>query len=96
MNSRRRAQMSLVERPLDDPELVALLVRREDARQQLEPYRLAYKGLTEQAKSLIEGRELPDGEYRCGPFLIRITQTEGREVSFELASKRRIRIERPE
>lgn len=90
--TQRKSQMAFHEEPLSDPELEKLLDNRESAKEELEPYRLNYKGLNDQVKAKIEQRELPEGTYRCGDFIIKISTSEEREVSFERKSSRRITI----
>lgn len=92
MAPQRRPQMSFHEEPLNDPDLEKLLDKREEAKEDLEPYRLNYKGLNDQFKAKIGQRELPDGTYRAGDFIIKISTSESREVSFERKSGRRITI----
>jgi hypothetical protein len=89
---KKQPQMSFSEEPLDNAELALLLQGREDASADMEPYRLKYKGLDSQVKGIIEELELPDGSYRCGRYIVKISETEEKEVSFERKSSRRISI----
>lgn len=89
---RRQAQMALDEEPLEDLELARLLDDREGAKEEMAPYVDAYRGLDKQVKGLIAQKDLPDGLYRCGDFVVSLKETDSREVSFERASSRSIRI----
>lgn len=92
MAPKKRAQIALDENPLDDPQLAKLLDDREGAKEELQPYRDAYVGLDKQVKAAIEQKELEDGVYRCGFFVITIKEREEREANFTINARRSVLI----
>lgn len=91
-NGTHQPQGSFGEEPLADNELARLLRDREVAKKDLQPYRLAYKGLNDQVRASIEQKELANGTYRCGEFIVTVSETEEKEVAFERQAGRRISI----
>lgn len=92
VNGRHRPQGSFDEAPLENKELAQLLSDREEAKVDLQPFRLKYKGLNDQVRGIIEGLSLEDGTYRCGRFVVTISESEEKEISFERAASHRISI----
>lgn len=89
---RKQAQASFEEHLVMDSDLERLLEDREEAREELQPYRLNYKGLNDQVKAKLEQKELELGTHRIGGFVVKITESAEREVSFERQSSRRYSI----
>lgn len=90
--TKKQPQMHLEEELLDRPELARLLDDRESAKEEAAPYIESYRGLDKQVKGLIGQLELEDGTYRCGDFVVKLSQSEERHVEFERTTSRRISI----
>lgn len=88
----QRAQMGMDETLLNDPLLAKKLDEREGAKEELQPYKEAYNALNKEVKGLIEQKELEDGTYRCGDFIIRVSQAESVYVEFERAARTKVSI----
>ena len=84
--------MALEEEPLNDSELAKILDDRESAKEEAAPYIETYRGLDKQAKGKIGALELPDGLYRCGDFVVKLSESGERHVEFERTTSRRISI----
>ncbi len=92
MAERKRAQIALEEELLDRPELAKLLDDREGAKEEMYPYRQNYLGLDKQVKAKVSELDLAEGMYRCGFFVIKVSDTEEKTVEFERHAGRRITI----
>ena len=94
VGTQERAQTAFDEAPLEDPSLEATLKAWQEAKDELKPYRLAFAAVNKTAKELIKQKELEDGTYRCGAFVVSITKAESQTIEFERAESRSIRIKR--
>ncbi len=93
----RSRQSSIFESPpiLDD-ELHKLLTERQEILDEISGLRDDERPLTKKAKAMIEAKELPEGEHRCGEFRISVKTSPAREVSFKTEKKLTIRIKAPD
>ena len=82
MAIRRRAQMKLAEKVIEDPELERLLEDRELLAEAHAHYRDKTKAAQSRVKDL--GSE---GTFRCGRFVVSVSAKEGRHVEFEQGSR---------
>lgn len=89
---RRQSQMGLEEDLLDSPDLERMLDDRETAKEALKPYRRDYKNTHDAVKIAIDKMELPDGTYRCGDFVVKISEAEEKHIEFERTSTKRLSI----
>ena len=93
MTTRAVDQLALDEQRIDDLALEQALERRLSMRLELAEARKASEAADKEADVEIEKLELPDeGAVRCGRFRLTRTTMPGRSVSFETASKSRVRI----
>lgn len=85
---KKEPQFAFTDVTLNDPELEDLLRRRERAAEARKPYNDNYNGIKKQLEAKLAQRELATGtSVRVGEFIIEVTESESREVSFERASK---------
>ena len=89
---RQQAQIGFDEERLDDATLLASLEDWQEAKDELKPYRLAFREINRTTKALIDQKELADGTYRCGRFIITLKEAEETHIEFDRASKRTPRI----
>jgi hypothetical protein len=89
---RRQSQIGFDEEPLEDLDLARLLDDREGAKEEMHPYRQNYLGLDKQVKAKIAQLELNDGSYRCGSFIVKVSEVEEKTVEFERHEGKRITI----
>jgi len=85
-------QIGLLDQVMENEALKEALEKRQQAKDKLDPIRKDFRAKDEIVNGEITALDLPDGEYRCGRFIIKIGQSEAREVSFERQSKRTVRI----
>jgi len=87
MAVKQRTQIGLEDQWIEDPELLDLLERRQDAKAGI----AAFRGLDKEAKGRILALEL-DGPRRCGRFLVSVAQSKPRSVSFDTDGGPRVSI----
>ena len=93
MTTRAVDQLALDEHRIDDLALEQALERRLARRLELAEARKSAEQADAEADVEIEKLELPDeGAVRCGRFRLTRTTMPARSVSFETASKSRVRI----
>ncbi len=85
-------QTSLYETTIEDPTLEALLEKRESAREKRAKANGDFKTLDVEAKKLIDALDVADGGVRVGRFVIKVSEIEGKLVSFETAPSTRTTI----
>ena len=90
--AQQRAQVAFGEEPLDDATLLKSLDDWQEAKDELKPYKNAFSAINKTAKALIEQKELPDGVYRAGRFIITLKEAEESHIEFDRASRRSPRI----
>jgi hypothetical protein len=87
-----QAQQSLDEQPLNNENLKKALEEWGIAKGRLKGPRKAYAAINATVKELIDQADLDDGSYRCGPWIIKLSQAEGKRIEFERATRQRISI----
>ncbi len=93
---RQEPQLQLSgERVIDDRELEAMLVEREQKKTALAAYQKVYRQVHDAVIGRVKGMDLPVGRTRCGAFVIVVADTPARSVSFETQPGQRIRIKAP-
>lgn len=92
MTTERRPQMALDEEVLTDSELEDLLDKRESAKEQMKPYRKRYTDAHKLVMARIAQKELSDGTYRFGEFIVKQSEAEEKRIEFDRASSKRISI----
>ena len=92
MPARKQSQMGFEEEPLENVQLARLLDEREGAKEEMHPFRQNYLGLDKQVKAAIETLALENGSYRCGDFIVKISDVEERTVEFERHEGKRVTI----
>lgn len=92
MTTQRRPQMALDEETLEDPELEDLLDKRESAKELMKPYRKRYQDAHKLVMARIAQKELSDGTYRFGEFIVKQSEAEEKHIEFERTSSKRISI----
>lgn len=86
-------QTALDEKPIDSPELEALIDKREERKATKKEATAAFKEMDDAVKARIAEFDLPEGEVaRCGKYRIEKRPTKGRSVSFETAPSSRLTI----
>lgn len=88
----RQQQIGLNDEVLNDAELEDLLDKRESAKEVAKPYTKRYKDADKLVKARIEQKELSDGTYRFGEFVVKISEAEEKHIEFERSSSKRISI----
>ena len=88
----RRNQIGLDEAPLESDHLADLLDKRESAKTALKGPRKRFKDADTLVKAQIGQLELADGTYRCGEFVVKISEAEEKHIEFERTSSKRISI----
>lgn len=88
----RRNQMALDESPIESEHLAELLGNRERAKESLKGPRKKFKDADSLVKAQIGQLELADGTYRCGEFVVKISEAEEKHIEFERTSSKRISI----
>ena len=88
----RQQQSAFEESPVQDEVLVAALQDWQACKERLKGPRKAFNAINGTVKSLIEQKELPDGSYRCGEFVITIREAEEKHIEFERSSSKRVSI----
>lgn len=87
---RKQVQIGLLDKLIDDSELLDALDDWAQAKANADEPRAALVAATKHVKGLVERRELTEGEHRCGAYVIRIVKSDARHVEFDLVSKVRI------
>jgi hypothetical protein len=86
-------QLGFDEQVIEDPEIEAILERRQEAKEDAALARKDFEVQHEQAVAKLAELELPDGgAARVGRFRITRKTTPARSVSFETAEKSRLSI----
>lgn len=91
-NGRHQPQQSFDETLIENLALADALKNRQDAKIDLQPYRLAYQGADKTVKGLLEQLDLSEGTFRCGAFIIKVSETDEHHIEFERQSSKRISI----
>ena len=91
-------QISMDDKWLEDPALEELLNSRETAKEAKGRAASAFNGWDDKAKAHIETLNLTEDEpRRCGAFLVSVTRSKGKSVSFDIeGGKQRIKIRNAE
>ena len=85
-------QMQFGEQYLDNQDLLQLLTTRQGVRDEYLEVSADYREAALAVKDAILALDLPDGDYRCGPFKITLARREPRDVAFTTAPGKRIQI----
>lgn len=86
--ARRKAQISMDEKWLEDPDLLDVLERREESRGHLEEYRKIYSQVDQEAKgAMAELPQLGEGPVRIGRFVLSRKEVGAKSVSFNSKAK---------
>lgn len=94
MATKTAPQISMDDKWLEDPDLEQLLISREAAKEAKGQAAATFNGWDDKAKAHIEKLDLTENELRrCGAFLVSVSRSKGRSVSFDTeGGKRRIKI----
>ena len=86
-------QESMLDVPIDDPELEEALEKRETKRVARANANARYKEAHDRARGMIDALDLADGDVaRCGKFRIKVSRIAPRDVSFSTSEARRVQI----
>jgi hypothetical protein len=85
-------QTAFDEEPLNDATLEQQIEDWAAAKERLKGPRKAYNALNTSVKELIDQKELPNGTYRCGKYVITVKPVESREIAFERTARKSITI----
>jgi len=91
----KEPQMQLMgEQVIHDPDLESLLIECETQKATVGEYRKIFSKTDEAARTKINALGIT-GRARCGEFVITVSETPAKSVSFETQPTTRIRISRP-
>lgn len=89
---RQQAQIGLEDEPLADEVLEKALEDWQACKERKKGPVKAFNAINTTVKALIERKELSDGTYRCGPFVIKISPIGEKEIAFERTARRNVSI----
>ena len=83
------------ERIIGDEDLHILLDVRAQKKKALEVPQEAFRSVDVEARGRIAAMALDPGRYRCGKYVISVTERPARSVAFDTAASRQVRILAP-